>query len=152
MSPERQPAIEETPDPESEPQPATESAGGVRPPGRIGGGIEDDGSGSWEPPDDQGPSPDEWADAPIEALDLPTHVHKALARHGLLNVRQLLATDEIRIIALIRTSHVLAKLANIGEGREQSDARIKEEAYRDLRMRLSEYGVLDYASPWPGSK
>jgi hypothetical protein len=43
MRSERQPIIEEDekPEPEREPQPATESAGGVRPPGRIGGGLQD---------------------------------------------------------------------------------------------------------------
>jgi hypothetical protein len=141
---------EEPSEPEPTPQPSTESAGGVRPPGRIGGGIDDEGDDEGQPPYGFGKADRDWGDdSPIEALDLPKHVQGQLVGAGITTIGELLATDEIRVIAMIRASHVVAKLANLSGQRAQSDTRVKEEAYHDLRRRLSEYAVLDYESPWP---
>ena len=61
----REPVIEEE-HPEPEPQPETASAGGVRPPGRIGGGLRDDEGGGDEPPKPLGGS--HWSDPNIHHM------------------------------------------------------------------------------------
>jgi hypothetical protein len=156
MNEAREPILEEDPEAEESPQPSTGSAGARRPPGRVGGGIEDDGGRGEDPPDDiKTPGGGDWGETPIEALNLPMHLYIALTQSGVLNVGQMLYADEDWVISLLRPApgvQVLAQLASIGARSKDLDARSAQEAYRELRRRLSEYGVLGYRSPWPGCR
>ncbi len=124
----REPIIEEE-EPESEPQPETASAGGVRPPGRVGGGLRDDEGGD-EPP--RRPPP-HWSDPnvynmPIEDLNLSMRGYNCLRRSGLLTVGQVVT----------KSARELLELRNFGR-----------KCYDELRDRLDEYGIVDMRTPLP---
>lgn len=124
----REPIIEQE-QPEPEPQPKTASAGGVRPPGRIGGGLRDDEGGD-EPP--RGPPP-HWEhpdvyNVPIEDLELSMRAYNCLRRSGLMTLGQVLE----------KTTEELLGLRNFGP-----------QSYDELRERLDDLGLLEVTAPLP---
>lgn len=85
----REPLFFEETDEELEPEPETASAGGVRPPGRIGSDLWDD-SGD----------PQHWRLAPIEDLNLSMRSYNCLRRGGLVMVWQVMRKSEKELLAL----------------------------------------------------
>lgn len=84
--PERhEPIAEEEAEIQPLPQPQTSSAGGLKPPGRIGGGTWDD---------------DRWRSAPKEDLNLSMRAYNALRRGGLITVDQILRKSEDELLRL----------------------------------------------------
>ena len=127
---ERREPIIEGEQPEPEPQPETASAGGVRPPGRIGGGLRDDEGGDQPPPRGGG---SHWSDPnifhmAIEDLNLSMRAYNCLRRSGVMTVGQVVE----------RSAHELLSLRNFGP---------KE--YDELRERLDEFGILEVTAPLP---
>lgn len=125
----REPIIEEEP-PEPEPQPETASAGGVRPPGRVGGGLRDHEGGD-EPP--TRPGRPHWSDpgrfrTPIEDLNLSMRAYNCLRRYGLLTVGQIVRKSEEELLSI----------RNLGR-----------RSYDELRERMDEFGILDAAHSLP---
>jgi len=102
MSTERQPIIEDSQEEEPEPQPSTESAGGVRPPGRIGSGLQDDEDGGGMPPiEPPSRTPSEGGgEVSIEDLNLSMRAHNVLRRSGILTLDQIVSTEPDRLLAL----------------------------------------------------
>jgi DNA-directed RNA polymerase alpha subunit len=86
----REPIIEEEAEEEPEPQPETSSAGGVRPPGRIGGGLRDDEGGD-EPPLGQ---------LPIEALNLSMRAYNCLRRSGFWTLGDVVSSQPDDLLSL----------------------------------------------------
>jgi hypothetical protein len=85
----REPVAEEDTGAEPSPQPETSSAGGVRPPGRIGSGLWDD-SGDGE----------KWLSAPIEDLGLSMRPYNVLRRSGLITIGSLMDKTEDELLSL----------------------------------------------------
>jgi len=108
MSTGREPIIEESVEEEPEPQPSTESAGGARPPGRIGGGLQDGDSNDEQPPDDPPPpgglpNPEllgRWRDLPIEDLNLSMRGYNTLRRSGIETLGSIIATPPKDLLSL----------------------------------------------------
>ncbi len=128
----REPIIEDQTEEVPEPQPETASAGGVRPPGRIGGGLRDDEGSGEDPPRGQSGPP--WSDPSIfhmaiEDLNLSMRANNCLRRSGLMTVGQVLE----------RRAEELLALRNFG--RKQ---------YEELRERLDELGILEAGALLPG--
>ena len=138
----REPIEEEQPEPE--PQPQTASAGGVRPPGRIGGGLRDneggdeppprgghlDYEGEAETPQRRGGTP--WSNPhvfhmPVEDLNLSTTAYVSLRKSGLMTVGQVLE----------KRAEELLSLRNFGRGQ-----------YQELRERLDRYRIFPASRPW----
>lgn len=125
----REPVIEDQVAEEPEPQPEAASAGGVRPPGRIGGGLRDD-EGSDEPPSQPGGS--HWSDPavfhmPVEDLNLSMRAYNCLRRSGLMTVGQVMETSEEELLAL----------QNFGR-----------KSYDELRERLDEFRIFPAGRSW----
>jgi hypothetical protein len=119
----REPVIEDQGEEEPAPEPQTASAGGVRPPGRVGSGLWDD-EGSDEPPRGGGGS--HWSNPnifhmAIEDLNLSMRANNCLRRSGLMTVGQVIERSEEELLSL----------RNFGQ---------KE--YDELRERLDELGIL----------
>ena len=128
----REPFIEQEQS-EPEPQPETASAGGVRPPGRIGSGFRDDDGGTGSPRRRGGSY---WSDPevyimPVEALNLSARSYNCLRRSGLMTVGQVI------------TSSVDELLSIRNFGRRQ---------YEELRERLDELGILETAALLPQAR
>ena len=124
----REPIIEEE-EPEPEPQPETASAGGVRPPGRIGGGLRDDEGGDEPPGSGQVPG---WFSTdppslPVEDLNLSMRGYNVLRRNGIRTVGDILD----------RTEDELLGLRNLGR-----------KAYDELRERLDQLRIVPIDKPW----
>ena len=85
----REPVPEEETEVETSPQPETSSAGGVRPPGRIGSGLGDEnGDGQ------------KWRSAPIEDLGLSMRSYNCLKRSGLVTLGLIMEKTEDEILSL----------------------------------------------------
>jgi len=84
----REPVAEEESHVEALPQPETSSAGGLKPPGRIGSGLWDDDGG------------DDWLSAPIEDLNLSMRAYNGLRRSGLITAGLIMEKTEEELLSL----------------------------------------------------
>jgi hypothetical protein len=133
MVPERHPILEDDSEAESEPQPATESAGGVRPPGRIGGGLEDY-DGSDEPPN-QPPSPEQlgdWRNLAIEDLHLSMRAYNTLRRSGIVTLGGIISIRPEELLTVLGRGKALEDV------REGVDDVLKSGLWRSYR----DYGLI----------
>jgi len=128
MSTERQPIIEESGEEELEPQPSTESAGGVRPPGRIGSGLFDDEGANGPPPiDPLEVPPGGLRGLPIEDLNLSMRGYNCLRRSGVITVGAILNSSEEDLLST----------RNFGR-----------KCYDELREKLNELGIVPIEVGW----
>lgn len=74
---------------EEEPEPETSSAGGLKPPGRIGSGLWDEDSGQKD-----------WRSADIEDLGLSMRAYNCLRRSGLTKINRVMERTEEELLSL----------------------------------------------------
>jgi hypothetical protein len=133
---------------EPEPEPSTESAGGIKPPGRIGSGL--DGNGE----------PNHWRSVPIEDLGLSMRAYTYFRSSGLITLGDILARTEDEILAQLgRPSadqfvRVLLKLEIRRKKTHDVPLRPKNplkgarKAFRELRERLDELELVPIDADW----
>jgi hypothetical protein len=139
---------------EPPPRPGTSSAGGVKPPGRIGSGL-------WDDSRDR----EKWRSAPIEDLGLSMRSYDRFRGSGLVTVDVILLRAEDEILALLERpqsgesfSRVLLTLKSSGSqhreptSSDRNPTNRARQAYEELREKLDELGLMPRDADWDSSR
>ena len=138
---------------EAEPEPEAASAGGVRPPGRVGSGLWDHDGGEKD-----------WLSAPIEDLNLSMRAYSSLRDSGLLTVGLILGKTKDELLAslaqfsgesfmdLLLTIEEPGDIVREPNLSSQNPLSRGQKSYDELREALDELGVMSADDPWDSAR